>query len=308
MSRRIVIGTRASNLARIQTDYVADLLREAEPTLEVDTKVFSTKGDRVLDKPLAEIGGKGLFTEELEAALRSGDIDLAVHSLKDLPTDDPEGLVVAASPARATPNDAFICGKVSRLDDLPDGARIGTSSLRRRAQLLARNPTWEVVDVRGNVETRMKKALTDGVVDAVILAAAGLERIGRADAITELLGPDVMLPAAAQGALGIQIRNDDEDLYHVLRRVGDRATEHEALAERSFLAALGGGCQAPIGALARIAEGRLHLQGCVCSRDGQRVFRGEESGEVSLAETLGRTLAERLMGEGAGAVIAEVYS
>jgi hydroxymethylbilane synthase len=306
MSRRIVIGTRGSNLARVQTDHVADLLREAEPAIEVAVQVFSTRGDRVLDKPLAEIGGKGLFTEELEAALRSGEIDLAVHSLKDLPTDDPQGLVVAASPHRASPNDAFICAKYERLDALPDGARIGTSSLRRRAQLLARNPTWEVVDVRGNVETRMNKALVDGVVDAVILAAAGLERIGRAEAITEVLPPDVMLPAAAQGALGIQIREDDDELYQLLRRVADGATEHETLAERAFLAALGGGCQVPIGALAGIEEGTLRLQGCVCSRNGDRILRGEISGQVSLADALGRKLARQLLEQGAADLVAEV--
>lgn len=305
MKDRLTIGSRSSNLAMIQSRYVAQRLRDEHPGLEVDIQEFSTKGDRILDKPLAEIGGKGLFTAELEAALRSGDIDLAVHSLKDLPTDDPEGLTIGAVPERANPYDAFVCDKYDSLDALPDGARIGTSSLRRKAQLRSINATWALEDIRGNVETRMRK-VSEGIVDATILACAGLERIDRADAITQVLREDLMLPACAQGALGIQCREADQDVLDLLKPLHHSASGIAAVAERAFLAGLGGGCQVPIGALATLSGDDLRIIGCVCPLDGANALR------ISLTQSsddpvgLGSALAKHALAQGAEAIIRDI--
>lgn len=306
MRERLIIGSRGSNLALTQSKQVAAMMEEAVPGLEVAIEIFSTKGDRVLDKPLSEIGGKGLFTEELEAALRSGDIDLAVHSLKDLPTDEPEGLSVAATPKRFTPNDAFICTKYASVKELPSGATVGTSSLRRRAQLLALNAELDVRDIRGNIETRMGKVLETHELDAVILASAGLERVNRQDVITEVIPHELMLPAAAQGALGVQIREDDDELRDALGKIHHRESHDETLAERTLLAGLGGGCQVPIGALAMIDGDVLTLYGCVARLDGSRVLRTEISGAIADAETIGKQGAMALMDQGADAIISEI--
>jgi len=305
MSKKLTIGSRGSELALTQSRYVAGIIQAATPGTEVDVEVFSTRGDEILSKPLAEIGGKGLFTEELEAALLESRIDLAVHSLKDLPTEEPEGLCIAATPTRATPNDALVSTKFARLADLPPGAVVGTSSLRRKAQLIAVQPGLNIVDLRGNVGTRVKR-VTEGDLDAAILACAGLERIGLTDVIAEVLAPEVMLPAAGQGALGIQTRADDADLLEILAKLNDGATHAEVAAERALLAALGGGCQVPIGALAKVAGDSLHLRGCVCSLDGERLFRTEISGSITDAATLGQQAADALLREGAQAVIADI--
>ena len=306
MRSTLTIGSRGSRLALIQTEYVADLLRSAAPGLEVTIEVITTTGDRVLDKPLSVIGGKGVFTEELEAALRDGSIDLAVHSLKDLPTETPDALCVGAVPKRATPNDALVCAKWARLEDLPDGARVGTSSLRRKAQLLALKPGLDVVDIRGNVDTRIAKVLDREEMDAVILACAGLERIGREDAIAEVLSAEIMLPAPGQGALGIQARVDDGELLGLLKEINDSAAAAETIAERAMLAALGGGCQVPIGALARIEGDALTLSGCVCKVDGTQILRAKVSGAVSDAEALGNQAAQELLASGADSIVAEI--
>ena len=289
-----------------QSRQVAEMIREAAPGIEVHIEVFSTKGDRVLDKPLAEIGGKGLFTEELEAALRDKTIDLAVHSLKDLPTDDPDGLTIAATPKRVTPNDALISTMYGSLKELPAGATVGTSSLRRKAQLLALNPELVIRDIRGNIETRMNKVLESAELDAVILAAAGLERVNRSEVIAEVIAPELMLPAASQGVLGVQTREDDSELRAVLAKIHDADSHAEALAERTLLAGLGGGCQVPIGALALIEDGALTLHGCVASLDGTRVLRTEISGTAEMAEILGKQAAVALMDQGADGIIAAI--
>lgn len=306
MRKRIVIGSRGSKLALTQTNQIADLLRAALPGLDVDVEVLSTRGDRILDKPLSEIGGKGLFTEELEAALRESTIDLAVHSLKDLPTDEPAGLIVAAVPKRVTPNDALVCAKWTDLDALPDGTRVGTSSLRRKAQLLAKKPGLEIVDLRGNVDTRIGKVLETGEVDAAILACAGLERIGRADVIAQVLPSEVMLSAPGQGALGIQARADDAELLELLEKINDASAQAETTAERTMLAALGGGCQVPIGALAQTDGDALTLRGCVCSLDGGTVLRAEASGATGDAASVGREAADALLAAGADAIVSEL--
>jgi hydroxymethylbilane synthase len=306
MRSTLTIGSRGSKLALTQTNQVADMIREAIPGIEVDIQIILTKGDRILDKPLAEIGGKGLFTEELEAALRDGSIDLAVHSLKDLPTDNPKGLIIAASPTRGIPNDALVCTKYASLKDLPAGATVGTSSLRRKAQLLALNPALKIVDIRGNIDTRMGKVIETGELDAVILACAGLHRIDRADAIAEVIAPDLMLPAASQGVLGIQTRADDTELIEALSSIHDPNTHAEATAERTLLAGLGGGCQVPIGALAKVEDGVLTMDGCVCSLDGTTTLRTTVSGPSDNAEDLGKQAAEDLLSQGAVAIIEEI--
>ncbi len=305
MRARVVIGSRGSQLALAQTHLVADMLRARQAGLEVAVQIISTKGDQSIDRPLAEIGGKGLFTAELEEALRAGTIDLAVHSLKDLPTEEPEGLCLAATPARMTPNDAFVAREAESFATLPNGARVGTSSLRRKAQLRGVRPDLEVVDLRGNVDTRLAKVFERNEVDAAILACAGLERLGRGEAIAELLHRDVMLPAPGQGALGIQARADDEDLLQLLAQVDDAAARAETTAERALLAGLGGGCQVPIGALAESADDMLSLFGCVARIDGTRILRTELAGPAAEAAALGREAAERLLADGAQAIVAE---
>lgn len=303
MKSTLRIGTRGSQLALVQTESMAEALREANPGLDVQIEVIHTQGDRILDVPLAQIGGKGLFTKELEVALLDGRVDLAVHSLKDLPTEFPEGLMLAAVPAREIPYDAFVCAKWDNLDDMPAGANVGTSSLRRQAQVLARRPDLRIADLRGNVETRLRK-VHEGVVDAAILACAGLERLGLYDAIRARLTEEIMIPAPAQGALGLEIRADDEDTAQLLESVADPVATVEVAAERSCLAALEGGCQVPIGALARLSGMKLWLTACVCSLDGSTVLRAECDGQAGDAIELGKLAADRLLQQGASELIA----
>jgi len=271
---RVVIGSRGSRLALWQTHHVADLLRAAAPGLTVDVQTFSTRGDQILDRPLAAIGGKGLFTEELEGALRDRTIDLAVHSLKDLPVQDPRGLTVGAIPKRATWNDALIARDARSIDDLPQGAKVGTSSLRRKAQLLNKRRDLRIVDLRGNVETRVGKVLDRREIDAAVLACAGLERLERADVISQVLPYDVMLPAPGQGALGVQCREDDAELIALLSKLDHAETRSAVTAERALLEGLGGGCSAPIGAYAEphSADG-WHLHCGVFGPPGGRSVR-----------------------------------
>ncbi len=302
MRNRIVIGSRGSKLALTQSQHVADLLHDVAPHIEVSIEIFSTRGDEILDKPLAEIGGKGLFTEELETAMLDGRIDLAVHSMKDLPTELRDGLCIGGVPPRETPYDAFVSGRFASVDDLPQRARVGTSSLRRKAQLLARRPDLEILDIRGNVETRMRKT-TDGTVDAAILACAGITRLDRKADIRQVLPADLMVPAVGQGALAIEARSDDEDVLALLRRISDESAWVEITAERALLATLEGGCQVPMGALARVNGATLTLTACVCSLDGERVLRTEVRGQAADAHALGVEAAERLRAAGAEGII-----
>lgn len=309
MRDRVVIGSRGSKLALVQSNHVADLLRKASPGLTVEIQIISTRGDQIIDRPLAEIGGKGLFTEELERALRDKSIDIAVHSLKDLPVQNPGGLAIGAIPKRATPNDALVAREATSLETLKKGARVGTSSLRRKAQLLLARPDLEIVDLRGNVDTRIAKVLERGVLDAAVLACAGLERIGRADVITAVLQAEVMLPAPGQGALGIQCRVDDANVQMLLHDLDDRGTRAEVTAERALLEGLGGGCQAPIGALGKMMNGRLSLSCGVFSPDGGPGVRvatgtmpGAPRGRDAEADAV-RTVLEALRKGGADDII-----
>jgi hydroxymethylbilane synthase len=298
--RLVRIGTRGSALARWQADWIRSRLAVSNPGLRCAIVAFSTAGDRILDRPLPEIGGKGLFTEELERALLEGSIDLAVHSLKDLPVDSPPGLTLGAIAEREDPRDALVSAKYRTLGDLPEGARVGTSSLRRSAQLLAVRPDIGLLPLRGNVDTRVKKAL-DGEYDAIVLAAAGLTRLGRGAAIASYLAVEDMLPAPGQGALAVQCRKDDEATLSLLAGLEHPATRSEVGAERAFLKALGGGCSAPIAALGLARGGIIRLEGLVASRDGSALVRVRATGGDP--EELGRGLADEALARGAGELL-----
>ncbi len=303
---RVRIGTRGSALARAQTESVRDRLAAAYPQLAFDVEVVVTRGDANVSSPLSRIGGKGIFTAELEAALLRRSIDAAVHSLKDLPAEDPPGLRVGAVPPRSNPADVIVSNKGYTLAALPQGAVIGTGSPRRMAQLNRFRRDLKIHDIRGNVDTRVRKALAaDGRFDAVILAYAGLERLGLLDAITEILDFDVMLPAPGQGALGIQCR-DEAAFVDLVRAGNDPDTELAVTAERSFLSGLGGGCGIPICALSSVEGGRLRLKGRVLSEDGSNCVDVEDetpSTSVEGAKDLGRAVASAALASGAGEIL-----
>lgn len=305
---RLRLGTRTSRLAMWQAEHVAHALRQSWPGLRVELVPFVTEGDRTLDKPLPEIGGKGLFTVELEAALLAGRIDLAVHSLKDLPTDDPEGLTVGAVTEREDPRDAWICPDGHALADLPPGATVGTSSLRRGSQLLRQRPDLVIRSIRGNVETRIRK-VEEGGYHAGVLALAGLHRLEIADRAASVLDLDTMLPAPGQAALGVQVRAADGAVRRLVAALDHAETRAAVTAERQFLAALGGGCSAPIAAFAEVRGGRLALRGRVVSTDGARTveaeaeapFRPDDAAAVGLS--VGAAAAEAARADGAGALL-----
>lgn len=299
MTRPLRIGTRSSPLALWQAHYVQSRLGGPEAA---ELVLIETEGDRIRDRALSAIGGLGLFTKEIQHALLEDRVDIAVHSLKDLPTIPVEGLVLAAVPERAPLGDAFVSTRHARFDDVPLGARIATSSLRRRSQLLHRRPDLHIEDVRGNVETRLRKLDEQGF-DATILAEAGLRRLGLERHITEILDPTWMLPAVGQGALGLECRANDEVTKAALAPLTDPATWHAVIAERAFLAALGGGCLVPIGALGRIDGETLHLAGAVLPVDGKRRVAGTVTGPMSESQALGERLAAQMLGEGAGELL-----
>jgi hydroxymethylbilane synthase len=301
---KIVFGTRGSNLARVQTQHVIGLLQKAVPEAQVEVKIISTTGDEVTDVPLAQIGTMGLFTKQLEKALLDGEIDVAVHSLKDMPTQLPQDLVLAAVPTRHSPYDAFVSTDWESLESLPEGGRVGTSSLRRRAQILARRPDLIVVDLRGNVETRLRK-VADGEAEATILACAGLERLGLTQHITQVLPVEVMIPAVSQGALGIEARANFEHLA-ALNSLSHAASLAEVTAERALMRMLQGGCTTPIGALARFDEktARLHLRACVADLDGRTILVHEASAVGGDPAELGHEVARMLLADGAAELVA----
>jgi hydroxymethylbilane synthase len=301
----IRIGSRGSDLALCQAADVAHHIRIHRPETAVEHVVIQTSGDRVLSVPLARVGGKGLFTRELDDALLAGTIDLAVHSLKDVPTACPDGLVVTVVLAREDPRDVLVAARGATIETLPPGSRVGTSSLRRRAQLLARRPDLRVLDARGNVATRLAK-LDRGEFDALVLARAGLVRLGLADRITHVIAPDEMVPAAGQGALAVESRAADARVNLLLPLLEHRPTRLATLAERAFLARLEGGCQVPIGALGTWEDGTLALIGIVADVHGRGSVRGAETAHVeseSDAANAGIRLADRLLGEGARAIL-----
>jgi hydroxymethylbilane synthase len=299
-------GTRGSALARWQTDHVIGLIRAVRPHLHIECEIFSTRGDQVLDTPLPQIGGKGLFTEELEAALLGRRIDCAVHSLKDLPVESPAGLTVAAMPPRARVQDVLVSRNGYTIATLPEGARVGTSSLRRSAQLLKVRPDLRILDLRGNVDTRVRKALADdSAYDAIVLARAGLERLGHADVISEVIDVEQMLPAPGQGAIAVQAR-DEAQAVEMLAPIHHLHTAMAVTAERAFLAGLGGGCSVPVSAYGDWTAGRLGLRGRVSSPDGARHIdvRAERVVEdVSAARALGLEMANDALARGAAELL-----
>ena len=293
---RLTLGSRTSALAIWQSRHIIAALQTAWPGLECEIEPFVTQGDKTLDRPLPEIGGKGLFTLELENGLRQGRIDLAVHSLKDLPVDDAPGLTVGAIVGRADVRDVLVAKGGLTLADLPAGALLGTSSLRRQAQLLAVRPDLTIRSIRGNVETRIHKTL-HGEYDATLLAAAGVTRLGLDGQISQWLSLEVMLPAPGQGALAVQCRADDARTLGLLAAIHNGAVAQAVTAERAFLSGLGGGCSLPVGAYAIVSAGTIHLTGLVAAVDGSRVIRVEGSGPSP--HELGASLAEAAKSQGA---------
>ena len=296
------IATRQSPLALWQAEHVADRLRQAHPGLQVELIGMITRGDRILDSPLAKVGGKGLFVKELEQGLLDGRADLAVHSMKDVPMEFPAGLDVPVILAREDPRDAFVSCHYPHPDALPIHARIGTSSLRRQCQLAARYPHWEIHSLRGNVGSRLAK-LDAGAFDAILLAAAGLKRLGLEARITQALEPEFSLPAIGQGAIGVECRRDDERTRALLAGLDDPATHLRVTAERALNARLRGGCQAPIAGHALLENDQLWLRGLVGEPDGRRIIAGEIRGPAPEAARLGATLAEELLSRGADAIL-----
>ena len=291
---KIIFATRPSALARWQTAYVIRLLQAAHPGLECDERVFTTQGDRVLDRPLPEIGGKGLFTSELEHALLNGEVHAAVHSLKDLPVEETPGIVVAAIPKREAAQDVLVSANGYTLSNLPEGARVGTCSLRRTAQLLALRPDLTILPLRGNVDSRVKKVM-NGEYDAIILARAGLTRLGLQAHISETFALNVMLPAPGQGALAVQCRADDTETLNLLAAIHDPLTAAAVNAERAFLSSLGGGCSLPVAAYAEKNNGIIILTGAVISADGKQAIRlsAVDKDPFELGERLAHLVLER---------------
>jgi hydroxymethylbilane synthase len=297
------IGTRGSPLALWQARYVADRLRPLAAPRPVELVEIETAGDRVRDVALSQIGGDGVFTKEIQRALLAGTVDVAVHSLKDLPTQPVEGLVLAAVPPRGPTGDVFVSHRHARFDALPRGATVATSSLRRRSQALHRRPDLNLVTIRGNVETRLRKLDEQGL-DAIILAQAGLERLGLSAVITEILDPEWMLPAVGQGALGLEGRANDAATLTLLLPLNDPPTRQAVLAERALLRGLGGGCLVPIGAAGVVERERLNLRGAVLTPDGLRRVADQIAGVAVEAEALGQRLADVLLSAGARDLLA----
>lgn len=302
----LVLGTRGSKLALQQSEWFQSRVHAVAPEVRVTLRKIQTSGDKIIDVPLAKIGGKGLFVKEIEEALLAGEIDFAVHSMKDVPAQLPGGLEILCVPPREDARDALISRNGRSFKDLPQGARIGTASLRRQAQLLNARPDLRIEMLRGNLDTRLRK-LKEGQFDAIVLAAAGLRRLAWGQEITEYLDPVVSLPAIGQGALGIEGRSNDQFVRSILDRLNDQATQTTVTAERAFLHRLEGGCQVPIAAYAILAGEQLQLEGLVASVDGKTVLRDRIEGPTQEAHALGVQLAERLLARGADKILREIY-
>lgn len=304
--RKIIIGSRGSKLALYQSNLVKSLLEQVEPGLTCEVRIIHTKGDKILDVALSKIGDKGLFTKELERALLDGEVDLCVHSTKDMPTALPEGLAIMGMPTRANAQDAIISGTPGlTVDSLPQGARVATGSLRRVAQLLRRRPDIEACEIRGNVDSRVKRVL-DGEFDAGILAAAGVERLGLQDAVSGNIPTDVLIPAAGQGAIAIEARQNDAEIAALLEKITDRDTLRAVTAERFVLGALEGGCQVPMGIHAEIDGDVMDLCAFVASLDGTKYVEARAKGDASDPKGLGQVVVDDLVGKGARQILDEI--
>ncbi|MDO4840828.1 MAG: hydroxymethylbilane synthase [Desulfovibrionaceae bacterium] len=304
---RLTIATRGSQLALWQANHIRDCLLAQNKDLTIELSVIHTKGDKILDVPLSQVGGKGLFVKEIEETLLSGEADLAVHSIKDVPMVLPEGLTLGAIPERAPFTDCLCSEKYASLDEVPEGATVGTSSLRRQAQLLALRPDLNIVSLRGNVDTRLRK-LKEGQFAAIVLATAGLRRLGLSATHMTELDPKDFVPAVGQGALGIECRSNDAGTLELLARLNDSSTRTCVEAERAFLLGLDGGCQVPIGAHAVLADnGMVTLDGLVADTDGSKILRRQATAPAAQAHDLGVSLAKELLGLGADAILARLY-
>ncbi|MFO8025080.1 hydroxymethylbilane synthase [Thiohalophilus sp.] len=301
------IATRKSQLALWQAEYVKAALEAAHADLRVELIKMTTQGDKILDTPLAKVGGKGLFVKELENGLLSGEADIAVHSMKDVPVELPDGLHLPVICPREDPRDAFVSNRHPSLEALPEGARLGTSSLRRQCQIAELRPDLQIIDLRGNVNTRLQK-LDDDHYDAIILAAAGLKRLGFEERISQSLGPEISLPAIGQGAVGIECRRDDERINRLIAPLNDKTTALRVRAERAMNHRLNGGCQVPIAGYAELSHGVILLRGLVGRTDGSEIVRGEIAGQPENADELGQVLAEDLLSRGADAILDALYA
>ena len=301
------IATRKSPLALWQAHYVSNMLQHHHPELKIELVTMVTQGDKILDTPLAKVGGKGLFVKELETGMLEGRADIAVHSMKDVPVEFPTGLRLAVICEREDPRDAFVSNNFATLEDLPQGARLGTSSLRRQSQIAALRPDLKIIDLRGNVNTRLKK-LDDGEYDAIILAAAGLKRLEFEDRITQYIDTDVCLPAIGQGAVGIECRSDDARVLNLIAPLNDNKTQIRITAERAMNERLQGGCQVPIAGYAEFEKGLIMMRGLVGQVDGKKIIRGDIAGPADNAEELGIVLAEDLLSRGADKILNELYA
>ena len=306
MMKTLKIATRQSPLALWQAEHIRARLEAMHADLTVELVTFVTQGDKILDTPLAKIGGKGLFVKELEAALMDGRADLAVHSMKDVPMALPEGLSLAVICEREDPFDAFVSNHYASFTDLPQGAKVGTSSLRRKCQILKARPDLEIIDLRGNVGTRLSK-LDNGQYDGIILASAGLKRLGLAERIRHTIQPDVSLPAVGQGALGLECRSQDHAVLDLILPLMHAETNVCVRAERAFNAYLEGGCQVPIAGYATLQNGQLQIEGRVGSVDGQTILKAVQYGAPEQAEMLGEELAKALLAQGAGESLKTLY-
>ena len=300
------IGTRGSKLALVQSEWVKKEMQSRYPELRVELVKIRTKGDKIIDAPLSKVGGKGLFVKEIEEALLKREVDLAVHSLKDVPAELHKGLQLSVYPKREDPRDALVSSLFRKVEDLPRGASVGTSSLRRSAQLLHMRPDLHIAPLRGNVDTRLRK-LDSGELQAIVLAAAGLHRLGLSDRITALLSPDSVLPAIGQGVLGLEVRENDQKVQNLISFLNDLETELAARAERAFLKELEGGCQVPLAGYARVEKGRLVLDGMVAELDGSVILKRKLSGEKDKPEDLGLALARNLIAAGADRILEKIY-
>ena len=305
--RKVSIGSRGSPLALWQANWVKDLLLKQHSDLKVDIQIIKTSGDKIQDVPLAKIGGKGLFVKEIEESLLKRNVDFAVHSMKDMPINFPINLCIACVAKRENPFDALISRNGIKLEDLPKGAKIGTGSLRRISQLLNYRPDFELIPLRGNLETRLKKLDTEGL-DAIILAAAGLIRLGWDNRITEIISPDILLPAMGQGAVGIETRKNDVENQILLADIDDENTHYALDAERALVSQLDGGCNVPIGAFATLDADQITLKGLVASLDGKTLYKKEMTDIKTNAIAMGRKMGDELIGMGADRIMQEIQS
>ncbi|MCK5391818.1 MAG: hydroxymethylbilane synthase [Deltaproteobacteria bacterium] len=306
MRRAFRIGTRGSKLALWQANFISSLISEKYPELRTEIQIIKTTGDTMLSSPLSEIGGKGVFVKEIEEALLSQKIDIAVHSMKDVPTVLPEGLCIGAVAKRHDPRDVLISKDGLTLSELPEGARVGTGSSRRASQLLHNRPGVKIVSIRGNVDTRIRKLRESDEYDAIVLAMAGLQRMGLGEEVTEIITPEVMLPAPGQGIIAIECREEEVETMGILRAINHRETEYQAISERAFLLRLGGDCNVPVGCYALLSMDSINLRGIISSPDGKVIIKKEANGPVDEVLELGGQLAELILDDGGDKILEEL--